>query len=66
MAALLKTQKPIAVMRSAWCPGGRIATKALLHSRVITASTACTAPPTPRRAASRVPGESKVSPSICT
>ena len=32
MAALLKKQNPMARTRSAWCPGGRMATKAFVAS----------------------------------
>ena len=51
----MKKQKPIATMRSAWGPGGRVATKALRAAPVITASTAAVAPPAARIAASHVP-----------
>ena len=50
--------------RSAWWPGGRIAEKAFLTLPVITSSTACTAAPTPRSTASKVPGDMVVSASI--
>jgi hypothetical protein len=52
MAALLKKQKPMARLRSAWCPGGRMATKALGARPDMTSSTARTAPPAPLEAAS--------------
>ncbi len=55
-AALLKKQKPIGVARSAWWPGGLMATKALSTSRRITSSTAWQAPPIARKAAASVPG----------
>ncbi len=56
MAAWLKKQKPIGVAVSAWWPGGRVATKALLARFSITSSTASTAPPTQRIAASESAG----------
>jgi hypothetical protein len=66
MAALLKKQKPMACALSAWWPGGRMAAKALATLPVITSSTAWTAAPAERRAASIVPGERTVSESIAT
>ena len=41
-ATLLNRQKPIARSRSAWCPGGRTAQNAVLHSPRITRSVAST------------------------
>ena len=61
IATLLKMQKPIARPRSAWCPGGRTAQNALLHSPLITRSVACTSAPAACRAASSVCGLSAVS-----
>ena len=61
MATLPKRQKPIAVSRSAWWPGGRVAQKAFFASPASTISTALQAAPTPRRAASSEPGERWVS-----
>ena len=51
MAALAKKQKPIAFARSAWCPGGRQAENAERAQPSITESTAWTAPPAERSAA---------------
>ena len=54
IATLLKKQKPIALSRQAWWPGGRTAQKALSSSPAITASVAAMAAPAARRAASTV------------
>src|SRR5215475_778641 len=61
MAALLKRQNPIGRAVSVWWPGGRVATKAFAALPVITSSTACTAPPAARKAASKLPGDIVVS-----
>src|ERR1700682_1262390 len=61
MAALSNRQKPIGRAVSAWWPGGRVATKALVVFLASTSSTARTAPPTARNAASNVPGDIEVS-----
>src|SRR5262245_37549358 len=61
MAALLNRQKPIGRAVSVWWPGGRVATKALVALPVITSSTAYTAPPAARNAASKLPGDMLVS-----
>ncbi len=66
IAALLKKQKPIAWARSAWWPGGRMAAKAFVTLPVITSSTAWTAAPALRSAASSVPGDKIVSESMET
>ena len=50
-ATLLKKQKPIAWLRVAWWPGGRVAQKALVSSPVTTASTASMAAPADTSAA---------------
>src|SRR6185503_998781 len=57
MAALLKRQKPIGRAVSVWCPGGRVATNAFDALPAITSSTASLAPPTARKAASKLPGD---------
>src|SRR6516164_5775430 len=61
MAALLKRQNPIGRAVSVWWPGGRVATKAFAALPAITSSTACTAPPAARKAASKLPGDIVVS-----
>ena len=66
MAAEPNKQNPIARRRSAWCPGGRVATKAARAQPSITASTAAAAPPAARDAASRLPWPMAVSPSSRT
>ncbi len=44
-ATLLKRQKPMARLRSAWWPGGRTAQNAVAHSPRMTRSTAITTAP---------------------
>ena len=66
IAALLNRQNPIGRAVSAWWPGGRVATNALAALPVITSSTACTAPPAARSAASKLPGDIEVSASSRT
>src|SRR5262245_41570361 len=61
IAALLNRQNPIGRAVSVWWPGGRVATKALVALPVITSSTAWTAPPAARNAASKLPGDMLVS-----
>src|SRR5215212_4693532 len=58
--------RPMPRVRSAWCPGGRIPTKAFATLPPITSSTAWTAPPAPLAAASKVPGDMTVSASMWT
>jgi len=48
MATLLKKQKPMALSRQAWWPGGRMAQKAFSNSPAITASVASKAAPAER------------------
>src|SRR6218665_2829856 len=55
-AMLLKKQKPMALSRQAWWPGGRTAQKALSISPAMTASVAASAAPAARRAARPVGG----------
>jgi hypothetical protein len=50
MAMLFRRQKPIPVLLSAWCPGGRIAQNARRTLPVITASAPAIAPPAERKA----------------
>ena len=54
MATLLKKQKPMALSRQAWCPGGRTAQKAFSSSPASTASVASSAAPAATKAASQV------------
>ncbi len=54
IATLLKKQKPMALLRVAWWPGGRTAQKAFSSSPASTASVAATAAPAARSAAVKV------------